>query len=103
MKDPTDTRTATLPEVALEIQAQVPIPPRGAGRGTRAPKYPILRLEPGQSFFVPESPERSRAAIRASLCSLISRAKNANPGLDYATRYWKDERGTNGVRVWRVA
>lgn len=86
----------------IEGGVSLPPPSNNNRRGGRARKYPLPDLQPGESFFVPETDERNAEAVRGSLATGIARIKNATPGRDYATRLW-EENGVRGIRVWRTA
>lgn len=82
---------------AFKIEKDVPLPKR-RGPGGYNEKYPLGRLEVGESFFVPMGPEgkeKFRHRIKAAV-----RDYGKRHGLTF-TRQWQEDPA--GFRVWRVA
>ena len=103
------------------IEAGVPMPSI-SGRGRTGTTYPFDKMEPGHSFFVPNSEDKPNAA--KSLASTVSSAtaRYAVPAADGSTKANKageqvpvmvetrksvvrsvEENGVKGARVWRTA
>jgi len=103
------------------IEAGVPMPSI-SGRGRTGTAYPFDKMEPGHSFFVPNSEDKPNAA--KSLASTVSSAtaRYAVPAADGSTKANKageqvpvmvetrkfivrsvEENGVKGARVWRTA
>lgn len=103
------------------IEANVPMPSI-SGRGRTGTTYPFDKMEPGHSFFVPNSQDKPNAA--KSLASTVSSAtaRYAVPAADGSTKANKageqvpvmvetrkfvvrsvEENGVKGARVWRTA
>jgi hypothetical protein len=103
------------------IEAGVPMPSI-SGRGRTGTAYPFDKMEPGHSFFVPNSEDKPNAA--KSLASTVSSAtaRYAVPAPDGSTKTNRkgevvpvmvetrkfvvrsvEENGVKGARVWRTA
>jgi hypothetical protein len=103
------------------IEAGVPMPGI-SGRGRTGTAYPFDKMEPGNSFFVPNSEDKPNAA--KSLASTVSSAtaRYSVPAADGSTKANKageqvpvmvetrkfvvrsvTENGVAGARVWRTA
>ncbi len=103
------------------VEAGVPMPSI-SGRGRTGTTYPFDKMEPGHSFFVPNSEDKPNAA--KSLASTVSSAtaRYAVPAADGSTKANKageqvpvmvetrkfvvrsvEENGVKGARVWRTA
>lgn len=103
------------------IETTIPMP-SVSGRGRTGTMYPFDKMEPGHSFFVPNSENKPNAA--KSLASTVSSAtaRYAVPTADGATKVNKsgeqvpvmvetrkfvvrsvEENGVKGARVWRTA
>jgi hypothetical protein len=103
------------------IEAGVPMPSI-SGRGRTGTTYPFDKMEPGHSFFVPNSEDKPNAA--KSLASTVSSAtaRYSVPAADGSTKVNKageqvpvmvetrkfvvrsvEENGVKGARVWRTA
>lgn len=80
----------------IKIDKGVPIPKPRLGSGGRPEKYPWMRMEVGDSFYVAAG-GRTLDAAQAGVSGLaIGAAKRL--GRKYTTR-----REGAGVRVWRIA
>lgn len=86
----------------IEAGPVLPPPSPKTRSGGRKRKYPLPDLQPGESFFVPETDERDAEAVRGSLATGIYRIKQADATKQFATRLWV-ESGVRGIRVWRTA
>jgi hypothetical protein len=103
------------------VEANVPMPSI-SGRGRTGTTYPFDKMEPGNSFFVPNDESKPNAA--KSLASTVSSAtaRYAVPAADGSTKANKageqvpvmvetrkfvvrsvEENGVKGARVWRTA
>lgn len=76
----------------VDKNVSLPLDTRGPGR---APMYPWLDMEVGDSFFVPESIQLPNAVSRAAYIF------GKRHGLKF-TRRSVQEVGVKGVRIWRV-
>ena len=121
------TQTAAAPVAATAaasgfvLEANIPMPSI-SGRGRTGTTYPFDKMEPGHSFFVPNSEDKPNAA--KSLASTVSSAtaRYAVPAADGSTKANKageqvpvmvetrkfvvrsvEENGVKGARVWRTA
>ena len=131
----TVTSTATQETAAVETAAAAPVTassgfaieagvpmPSISGRGRTGTTYPFDKMEPGHSFFVPNSEDKPNAA--KSLASTVSSAtaRYAVPAADGSTKANKageqvpvmvetrkfvvrsvEENGVKGARDWRTA
>jgi len=85
----------------IEIESNICVPERQrkGRRGPRQSKYPVAKLEAGQSFWVPKSVANSARGTAA-------RHKKLNPDFDYTARTEDrtDAEGVvhAGVRVFRT-
>lgn len=120
-----ETAAATVAPVTASsgfaIEAGVPMPSI-SGRGRTGTTYPFDKMEPGNSFFVPNDESKPNAA--KSLASTVSSAtaRYAVPAADGSTKANKageqvpvmvetrkfvvrsvEENGVKGARVWRTA
>ena len=77
--------------MSFEVDRGIPLPPR-LQAGGRVLKYPLDRMEVGDSFFC------LTPRVRESCSSYGKRA-----GRRFTVRKWKQDDGTNGFRVWRTA
>lgn len=106
---------------SFQLETGVPLPSI-SGRGRTGTTYPFDKMEPGHSFFVPNSEDKPNAA--KSLASTVSSAtaRYAVPAADGSTKANKageqvpvmvetrkfvvrsvEENGVKGARVWRTA
>jgi hypothetical protein len=82
--------------MTFEIQSDLPLPPRTAGR--RGSKYPLTDMEVGQAFLVGADDE-GKAVKATTVRSAIGAFNKRNPGRKFAVRINTD----GSVGVWRVA
>lgn len=105
------------PSFAIETGVAMPAV---SGRGRTANTYPFDQLEVGQSFFVPNSPERENAAksMASTVSSATARYAVEVPGETVVNRKGKtvpkveevrkfvvravEENGIKGARIWRT-
>jgi len=71
-----------------EIEHGIPVPPK------RHPKYPLVDLEIGDSFFVPTTDVKNMRRVAAAMSMATRRIPN-HPR--FTMRVLKD-----GMRVWRI-
>ena len=72
----------------IKIDKHIPIPPR------RSQKYPLLDLEIGDSFFVPDK-------TASMLSATIAPLRAQYPDRTFVARS-VTENGVRGARLWRV-
>lgn len=75
------------------IEKAIPVPGHQCGRKRGVSKYPVRKLEVGESFLIPKN-EGSRVTVIA----IASRLKKEFPGRNYTTR-----KTPEGYRTWRIA
>lgn len=78
--------------MSFTIDKSIPIPADASKPGSRS-KYPLDKMEPGDSFFVPFESEKQVKHIKSSMAA---RAKK----LGYKIVSAADD---TGVRIWRTA
>lgn len=76
----------------IEIEKGIPIPSKYR---SKAPKYPLDKLEVGDSFFLETINGRKNTTI--GMC--INKYKKDHPGTDFTTRKIIKPLG---IRVWRT-
>ncbi len=81
----------------IQIEKDVPLPAKTnmaqarAAKGPRQPKYPVRRMVPGDSFFLPGyTPKKCNTVVVAG--------RKAHPKSSWSVRQVDD-----GCRVWRVS
>lgn len=116
-----ETAAPVAASTGFVVEAGVPMPSI-SGRGRTGTTYPFDKMEPGHSFFVPNSEDKPNAA--KSLASTVSSAtaRYTVPAADGSTKTNKageqvpvmvetrkfvvrsvEENGVKGARVWRTA
>ena len=74
----------------IEIQSNLPVPARQG----RPVKYPLDKMQVGDSFFVATS-------VRSALSGSINRCRK-KVGYRFTVRI-VEENGVKGLRIWRIA
>ena len=83
----TYTHTTIRGLVMYEVSKDIP-PPRGAGKPGKEPKYPVGKMEVGDSFF----------SVNCDAAKTAAHAHGLKNGKKFATR-----KRDGGVRIWRIA
>lgn len=84
--------------MTYKIEDGIAITSKRKGKGF-LPTYPFREMEPGQSFFVPLSFQKSLVSLQSSL---LGNAKHHFGTTKQVTTRMVSENGVQGVRVWRV-
>lgn len=82
------------PKHVYRIESAIPIPTRDCRS-----KYPLDRLLPGDSFFVPTEPGCTVQRVRTRVAVAVNQFKKTGgaPGRTFTLRIVD-----GGVRVWRI-
>lgn len=80
-------------DFSFAIEDNVKLPEKG--NREKASKYPWDKLGIGQSFFVPNGKP-------GTFYTLCTSAKKKYAPKVFTSKQWKQEDGTEGVRVWRT-
>jgi hypothetical protein len=63
----------------FKINKDIPLPPRGSKKTTKAIKYPFAQMSPGDSFFVPLTAERKPEHTRIAICQAFREWQKSLP------------------------
>jgi hypothetical protein len=80
-----------------EIHADIPVPPLGK-MGGRARHYPLDRMAPGDSIFVPIKKGEDIHEVASRAYSAVQSYRKKNKAAKFAVR-----RQVTRVGIWRVA
>jgi hypothetical protein len=82
----------------MQIEKNVPLPPRTYNKAGRDTRYPFPKMGIGDSFLLklPADPKKAKAKRSAISCLMIYHSRKR--GTKYASRSIAE-----GLRVWRVA
>ncbi len=82
----------------MQIEKNVPLPPRTYNKAGRNTRYPFPKMGIGDSFLLklPADPKKAKAKRSVISCLMIYHSRKR--GTKYASRSIAE-----GLRVWRVA
>ena len=107
LKDLAKAEKAAEPQIEITIEAGIEIPEvTGRGNSNRKSAYPLDKLLPGQSFFIPATEKRPEPSKSLSTAASLYRRKlreaNGENGLPEFTVRIATHNGVDGARVWRT-
>ena len=82
----------------MQIEKNIPLPPRTYNRAGRNTRYPFPKMGIGDSFLLklPADPKKAKAKRGVISCLMVYHSRKR--GTKYASRSIAE-----GLRVWRVA